>query len=299
MPKSAPEETKPVNLLLMGSDGRVDDPVTVAEMLNAGDWQAGAIRSDSLMVVHIPADRSRVYVISIPRDTYLEVLNARGESQGEDRVNAAFSLYGPYGTWRTVERLTNLRMDHMAIIDFAGFRDITTAIGGVEVYVPEQVVDPYQDVTWEPGWVHLEGDLALKYVRTRSGLEQGDFDRVARQQNFLRAVMAKMLANDVLGSPTRLNSMVGAVADNLTIDEDWSTGDIRSLILSLRGLTTDDVRFATLPLDHYETVEGLGMVNIINPKANRRLWRAVRNARLGDYLENHPELALDDTKKVR
>ena len=77
----------------------------------------------------------------------------------------------------------------MAIIDFDGFRDLTTAIGGVDVFMPESVYDSQQDQQWEQGENHLEDELALKYVRIRYGLLNGDFDRVDRQQNFLRAVM--------------------------------------------------------------------------------------------------------------
>ena len=136
----------------------------------------------------------------------------------------------------------------MAVIDYAGFNDLTEAIGGVDVYVPETVEDTQQDVTWEQGWTHLEGERALQYVRTRHGLLEGDFDRIDRQQNFLRAVLRKTLADGTIGNPTKLSNTLGAITDHLAVDSSWSTKDLRGLAFSLRGIDASKVRFMTLPL---------------------------------------------------
>jgi hypothetical protein len=111
----------------------------------------------------------------------------------------------------------------MAVIDYAGFNDLTTAIGGVDVYIPETVEDTQQDVTWEQGWTHLEGERALQYVRTRHGLLEGDFDRIDRQQNFLRAVLHKTLADGTIGNPFKLTDVLSAISTHLAVDGDWST----------------------------------------------------------------------------
>ena len=196
----------------MGADDpeQLVDKPTVEELLADGEWDPDAYRSDTVMVVHIPADRKAAYLVSIPRDSFVEIYDETGEAQGKNKINAAFAAYGPYGTRHTVEHLSGLRIDHIAIIDFAGFRDLTTAIGGVDVYIPEAVYDSKQDQQWEEGEVHLEGVLALKYVRMRYGLTQGDFDRVDRQQNFLRAVMQKTLSDDTIGNPRRFTATVRA-----------------------------------------------------------------------------------------
>ncbi len=294
------EETKALNILLMGADNPdqdVDKP-TIAELLSDGEWDVGAYRSDTIMVVHIPADRKSAYVVSIPRDSYVQTYDESGQEQGENKINAAFSAYGPFGTLRTVEKLTDLRMDHLAVIDFEGFRDLTTAIGGVDVYVPETVYDSYQDQTWEQGWNHLEGNLALKYVRQRNGLTNGDFDRVARQQNFLRAVMAKVLDNGTIGNPMKFTDTLDAITSHLTVDEDFSNGEIRGLALGLDGLDEDKVRFVTLPLDRYETVEGAGSVNIIEEARSKELWKAVSADRIGRYLDKYPDDELGDQEDV-
>ena len=293
-------ENQPLNIIVMGADNpnRLVEKPTIAELLEDGTWDPGAYRSDTIMVVHLPADRESAYVVSVPRDSYVQIYDAEGEPQGRNKINAAFAEYGPLGTLRTVENLSDLRMDHMAIVDFAGFKDITSAIGGVDVYLPEDVYDVKQDQAWEQGWNHLEGELALKYVRQRSGLANGDFDRVDRQQNFLRAVLEKLLDNGTIGNPVKLTNTLEAVAGNLTVDEDWSNGEIRGLALGMRDLESDRVRFVTLPLDRYETIEGVGSANIIARRQARELWRAVEADRIGRYLNKYPGEELEPPRQI-
>lgn len=294
------KQTEAVNILLMGADNpnQLEDKPTVGELLSDGTWDPGAYRSDTVMVLHVPADRKAAYVVSVPRDSYVTIYDGEGNPHGKNKVNEAFSEYGPFGTWRTIENLSGLRMDHMAIIDFEGFRDLTSAVGGVDVYVPEEVYDYKQDVTWKKGWNHLEGNLALKYVRTRHGLSNGDFDRVARQQNFLRSLMSEVLADDTIGNPITFTDTLEAITRNLTVDESWQTGSIRSLAFSMRGLDSKKVKFLTLPLDHYENVPAAGSVNIIDQKQSKQLWKAVSDDKLGPYLKKYPDDELPDPKDV-
>ena len=294
------KQTEAVNILLMGADNpnQLEDKPTVGELLSDGTWDPGAYRSDTVMVLHVPADRKAAYVVSVPRDSYVTIYDGEGNPHGKNKVNEAFSEYGPFGTWRTIENLSGLRMDHMAIIDFEGFRDLTSAVGGVDVYVPEEVYDYKQDVTWKKGWNHLEGNLALKYVRTRHGLSNGDFDRVARQQNFLRSLMSEVLADDTIGNPLKFTDTLEAITRNLTVDESWQTGSIRSLAFSMRGLDSKKVKFLTLPLDHYENVPAAGSVNIIDQKQSKQLWKAVSDDKLGPYLKKYPDDELPDPKDV-
>jgi anionic cell wall polymer biosynthesis LytR-Cps2A-Psr (LCP) family protein len=186
----------------------------------------------------------------------------------------------------------------MAIIDYQGFRDLTTAVGGVDVYIPQTVYDSYQHQQWDQGEVHLEGNLALKYVRMRHGLLNGDFDRVDRQQNFLRTLMEKVLADDTIGNPVKFTHTLDALTKNLTIDSGWSNSALRSLAFSLRKLSVKDVNFVTVPLDHYETVPGVGSVNIVDETASRQLWTAVAANRLGQWLKAHPDAVLPPPKQV-
>jgi anionic cell wall polymer biosynthesis LytR-Cps2A-Psr (LCP) family protein len=199
---------------------------------------------------------------------------------------------------RTIETLSGVRLNHLAVIDYAGFNDLTSAIGGVDVYIPETVEDTQQDVTWEQGWTHLEGERALQYVRTRHGLLEGDFDRIDRQQNFLRAVLRKTLADGTIGNPFKLTDVLSAISTNLAVDGDWSTKDIRSLAISLRGIDASKVRFMTLPLLRYQDIPGVGSSNIIDTQAARLLWKAVLDDKVAPYLKKHPQDELPDPKDV-
>ena len=288
-----------LNILLMGADDpeQLVDKPTVAQLLEDGAWDPGAYRSDTLMVVHIPADRKAAYLVSIPRDSFVTIYDEQGEAHGKAKINEAFAEYGPFGTWRTVEELSGLHIDHMAIIDFNGFRELTTAIGGVDVYIPEDVYDSKQDQQWEQGDVHLEGVLALKYVRMRYGLTQGDFDRVDRQQNFLRAVMQKMLSAETVGSVTRFPATVRAITGHLTTD-DWPKGEIRRLAFGLRGLDGDKVRFITLPNSGTGTDPVAGSIVVVDERRARVLFDAMESDRVGVYLRRNPDDELPDEENV-
>jgi LCP family protein required for cell wall assembly len=252
-----------------------------------------------MMVVHIPADRKAAYVVSVPRDSYVPIYDDKGNEHHRNKINEAFAEYGPFGTWRTIESLSGVHIDHMAVIDYAGFNELTEAIGGVDVYIPRTVEDTQQHVTWERGRTHLEGERALQYVRTRHGLLEGDFDRIDRQQNFLRAVLQKSLADGTIGDPFKLSAVLSAISTHLAVDSGWSTRDIRNLALSLRGIDAKKVRFLTLPLQRYATVPGAGSVNIIDTQAAGRLWKAVLDDRVAPYLRHHPQDELPDPQDVR
>jgi LCP family protein required for cell wall assembly len=289
-----------INILLMGADNpqQLVKKPTVGELLADGTWDPGAYRSDTMMVVHIPKDRKAAYVVSVPRDSYVPIYDAEGGQHGQNKINEAFAAYGPYGTWRTIENLSGVRIDHMAIIDYAGFRELTEAVGGVDVYIPETVYDSKQDQTWTKGTHHIQGDLALKYVRMRHGLLNGDFDRIDRQQNFLRTLLQKVLADDTIGNPVKFPRTLAAITNHLTVDQSWSTKDIRGLALGLRGLDSKRIRFMTLPLLRYQVIPGVGDSNIIDTQAAKQLWKAVLDDKVEPYLKAHPDDELPDPNDV-
>ncbi|MDQ3663927.1 MAG: LCP family protein [Actinomycetota bacterium] len=261
-----------VNILLAGLDE--GDGRSIAEIQDGG-WDSGVVRSDAIMVLHLTADRQRAYVISIPRDSYVRLYGEDGRPQEMNRINAAFSLYGPTAFRSTVENVTELRMNHVAIADFAGFEDITNALGGVAVTTPGE------------GTQQLDGEESLRYVRTRSGLPSEDFDRIARQQNFLRAMLGKTLSTGTLTNPFTLTSTLKAVVGNLTVDQEFDTGKIRSLALSLRGLRVSDVTFVTAPFGSYGTTDAGASIVRLDEKQSDELWEATANDRMAEYLEEY------------
>jgi LCP family protein required for cell wall assembly len=298
-----PDSGKDLNILLLGSDkGDTDDPAyadtSLAEDARSDTWPVGKFRSDTLMVVHISGDRKQVSVVSIPRDTLVTLYDASGAATHKAKINAAFSEYGPAGAIATVEHLTNLRMDHVAIIDWAGFKDLSTAVGGVPVHIPESFYDPKQKVQWTAGDHVLEGKEALQYVRTRHGLLRGDFDRIERQQNFMRSLMKEVLDAGDLTKPLEFNDMLEAVTRNLTVDEDWENGEIRSLALSLRGTSADKVTFLTVPVSGTPTVPVHGSIVELDMVSTRQLFTAMRDDKVKAYVKAHAELVLPDEDDI-
>lgn len=285
-----------LNILLAGADNGTGP--SIADEIASGRWEPGSHRSDTIMILHIPADRDEAYLVSVPRDSYVKLYDQRGDFTYTDKINAAFSLYGPSGYISTVEHLTGLRMDHLAIIDWQGFKDVSHAIGGVRVFIPHTFYDDSQKITWKKGWETLEGQEALQYVRTRHGLANGDFDRIARQQNFLRSMMRKLLSDGVLHSPTQLTGALKAITSNLTVDDGWSNGDIRGLALSLRDIHTENVTFVTAPLGSYDTTDSGESIVRLDPTKSKELWRALAADDLDTYVAKHKDDALSEPRKV-
>lgn len=297
--KPDPDEGRALNILLLGSDkGKKiegeSQNTSLAEDTAAKTWPVGKYRSDTLMIVHIPADRKQVYLVSLPRDSFVPIYDADNTTDHSEKINAAFSEGGPIATINTVEHLTGMSIDHLAIIDWAGFKDLSTAVGGVPVTIPRAFYDPKQKVQWDAGTQTLKGKKALAYVRTRYGLIGGDFDRIKRQQNFMRSLMGKMLSSGVTSNPTKLSNTVGALASNLTVDAGWSGTGMAKLALSLRGITTDDVTFMTAPVQGTDTDPTYGSIVVLQEDKMAELFTALKTDTMDAYLKKYPDDALSD-----
>jgi len=268
-----------INILLAGADA--GDGPSIEEAVAAGEWPAYSHRSDTIMVLHLSADRKEATLVSVPRDAWVEI-----DGLGMSKINAAFAKGGPSLYVQTLEAFSGLRMDHLAIIDWEGFKELTSALGGIPVYIPEDIYDPSQKVQWTKGEQELEGKKALQYVRMRYGLENGDFDRIKRQQNFLRQTMKQLLSNGTTSNPIRLTGAVEAITRYLTVDSEFSNGDIRSLALSLRSLSEKNVTFLTVPQARYDTIDGQSVV-IIDDVQTKALFQAVANDDVDGYIDEY------------
>jgi LCP family protein required for cell wall assembly len=291
------EASYPLNILLLGADhGNVGQ--SVAQDLADGKWTPGAHLSDTIMLVHIPADRKSVQLVSIPRDTWTRI-DGYPSPGHYAKINAAFSYGGPSLAVKTVQHLTGIHIDHLAIIDWVGFKDLTTALGGVRVYIPHTFYDDSQHITWHRGWQKLEGEQALQYVRTRHGLAHGDFDRIKRQQNFLRETMSQVLSPGTTSNPITLGRVVGVLTSNLTVDNSWDNSEIRSLALSMRSISAKDVQFVTAPLGRYDTSSDGQSIVRLNPKKSKELFADVKHDHIQRYLREYPKTELPKARQVR
>lgn len=276
-PAVQPGAEAAVNVLLLGSDSRV----------SAGDpssWAVGGQRTDAIMVVHLPANRQGAYIVSIPRDSWVTV-----PGRGQAKINAGFSYGGPALMVRTVEKLTGLRIDHVAILDFEGFKRVTDALGGVDIKVAESTRD--ERGSFEAGLQHMNGETALRYVRQRKGLPGGDLDRARRQQNWLRAVMKQLRGRDAAFNVVQLNAVLDTLGDALATDENFTTERMRELIDATAGVGAGQVFFLMAPVKGFGTSADGQSIVLLSDRKGGPLWTAMRTDRMREWMEaNHPEV---------
>jgi LCP family protein required for cell wall assembly len=280
------------NILLVGLDCDEDAPVSDSlrhcnpnestDLSDLDHAEATGNRSDVLMVLHVSEDGSKAQLVSIPRDSYVEV-----DGHGRTKINAAFSYGGPSLLARTVEQATGLYINHVMIVDFHGFKGISNAIGGVQVYVKDEIRVPGTgEVAWRQGWQTIKGEDALTYVRTRYGLPRGDFDRVQRHQNFLRAVMQRSQSMAVLANPLAVTKLVGEVTSNMAVDSGFKESEILDLTFAGLQLRMDDVSYATVPYEGSAMINGASVV-LLKEQEMRDLFDAIAHDKFISYVNDH------------
>jgi len=241
-----------VNFLLVGSDSRAG---TGNEFESEGTVDGE--RSDTTIIANLAPDGTTT-LVSFPRDTLVAI-----PGHGKGKLNSAITIGGPSLLIRTIERLTQLRIDHYVSVDLEGFRRMTDAIGGVTVCLralPDgstaNLRDPWSQWRGVVGANHLDGEQALAFVRQRHGLPGGDFDRIHRQQQFIGAVFEKATSSGVLTNPARLEGLLRAALGSLTVDDSTTIDDLQRLATRLRGVRADKVRFETIPVRAPTPAEG-------------------------------------------
>ncbi|MER5752146.1 LCP family protein [Streptomyces sp. NPDC002088] len=265
------------NILLIGSDSRSGD----------GNGQygrnSGTERSDTTILLHLAAGRRSATAVSLPRDLMVDVpacLRPDG-SRTEPMFamfNYAFAMGGSACSVRTVEKLTDVRVDHYVVVDFSGFKEMVDAVDGVEVCLKEPVDDKAAKLRLPAGRVTLDGEQALGYVRARKSLGNGsDTDRMDRQQRFLGALVNKVQSNDVLLNPVKLYPVLDAATSSLTTDPDLaSLRGLYELVRGLRDIPTERVQFLTVPRESY--VYNANRDQLVEPEAQRLFERLRRDA---------------------
>jgi LCP family protein required for cell wall assembly len=304
----------PVNILLVGTDGRPDNPADLG-------------RADSIIVLHIPAGHDRAYLVSIPRDTLVQIpafpkTKFRG---GQNKINAAFAfgaLNGggfPGGTELladTIKQLYGIGFDAAAVVNFSGFDQVVDALGGVDLCVDEKVTSihvgfkngketlpftqdanlhlhPVPGVTPEvylPGCQHMAAWQALDYTRQRDLLANGDGDygRQRHQQQFIKAVFKEVLSSGTLTNPAKLSKVLDTVGKAMTIDtggvsiEDW--------IYAMRGITDSGMTTIKTNGGQYDTINvpGIGDCEQLTD-TSLQLLHAVKNDDVAGFVTQHPD----------
>ena len=280
-----PQKAEPVNgtaamnILVMGSDTRGTDDVDV-ETAGATDQ-----RADTLMLVHIPADRKNVYAVSLMRDLWVTI-----PGKGESKINAALAYGGVPLMVQTVESLFQQRIDHVAMVDFEGFKGLTDALGGVEVDIKIPFAPgsgPMKGHFYAAGKQTLNGDEALAFVRERKSFSDGDYQRVRNQQAYLKSIISKTIARETLTNPVTVNSMVSAVSPYVSVDKGFDAAAIGNLALGLKDIRANDTVMFTLPtLGTGTSADGQSIV-VPDTKAMADIASALSKDELGAYVAAH------------
>lgn len=262
----------PLNVLVLGSDSRLADP--------SGPANSVGQRSDTIMLVHVTADLSHAYVISIPRDSYVEIPAAGGWVGGKNKINAAFTYGGAPLAAETVYNLTGLPLDGAVVVDFTSVRTLVDAVGGVRVCTSYEVRSIHTDRIWPAGCNAMSGDSAQDFIRQRHSMPGGDFGRIHNQQLVLTSLLSKTTSRGTLTNPMRFDAFLRAATGAVTVDE---TMDVQGLALALRHLRPDDLTFATLPSTSSSLRTPYGLAVEVDEQATDDLFAAVSQDRLPEW----------------
>lgn len=245
---SAQADYEALNILIMGTDTRTGQGNDFGD---PGTTASGNGHSDTTILLHVSADRSRAFAVSIPRDSWVTRPSCKDgdTSTVTGRFNDAFAAGGPACTIRAVETLTNVRVDHFFVVDFKGFQSVVDAVGGVPICLAEAVDDPKSGLKLDKGTHVLDGTQALAFARARKTLGDGsDLSRIDRQQVFLSALIRQVQSKSLLTDLPALVSVVTSVSQSLTTDTELGNLEaLKDLALSLQGITPSKVKFLTVP----------------------------------------------------
>ncbi|WP_239464169.1 LCP family protein [Glutamicibacter protophormiae] len=267
-----------MNIMLVGVD-HADDNSDQSAALDGAVSQ----RSDSMMLVHIPEDRSQVYIMSTVRDMYVEI-----PGYGKNKLNAAVSFGGIPLLVQTMEGLFDTKVDHVAMIDFDGFKELSTALGGVTVQNDIPFTAHDTDYFYPEGEITLEGDRALRFVRERKSFSNGDYQRVANQRKFIAAAASQMLSTDTLTNPVKLYDIVDKVSPYLTFDSGFDAATLVGLGMQLKKVDTNNLAMFTMPTAGSSTSADGQSIELPSGQAILQIREALKSDTMDEYLEENP-----------
>lgn len=267
-----PGEKPPLNILLLGSDSRGEGENLL---------EATGNRSDTIMVVHVSGDRQRIDIMSIMRDTWVDI-----PGHGPAKINAAYSYGGAPLLVQTVEGLIGQRIDHLALIDFEGFKGLTEAVGGVTLYnsVPfsTPAVGSQPAYEFPAGEITVQGEQALVFVRERYSFADGDYQRVRNQQAFMQGLMRKLMSRQTLTNPATMKNLIDSLGGYVAVDSGLDLGAMLDLGGSLANLDMSGVRSFTMPTSGTGSEGGQSVV-YLNEEALPALRQAFADDTLSEY----------------
>jgi LCP family protein required for cell wall assembly len=237
------------NWLIAGSDSRQGLTSAQEHQYSTGNLDAtGEGRSDTIMILHIPAGGGRPILISVPRDSYVNI-----PGYGMNKINAAFSFGGPALLAKTIQSDTGLYINHFMDIGFGGFVNVVNAVGGVRMCLPSAINDQASGLNLSAGCQVLSGGQALAWVRDRHSFATQDLQREQDQRLFLSALLKKMTSAGVILNPFDSVPAASGVASNLTVDQATQLYQLLSAARALQNPLTTTVPIAS---SNYSTSVG-------------------------------------------
>ncbi|NUT71334.1 LCP family protein [Pseudarthrobacter sp. C4D7] len=267
----------PMNILVIGSDIR-DTPAREAAAHTAATGEPQDQRADTLMVVHVPADRRSLYLISINRDNWVDIPGFGGA-----KINTALQYGGIDMQTATVQQLLGITIDHTLMLDFGGFKILVDGLGGIDVNVPVAFQSTIETQhVFSAGVNHLDGQAALEFSRERHAFADGDFQRVRDQQIMLRAILGRLTAGGALNDVNTVRSLVDFASCCLTVDRAFDPVQAAVLAYSLRNLDVNAIGTMTLPTTGSGFVAGQSVL-FPDYAGIAAVGAALREGRIADF----------------
>ena len=258
------------NILLLGSDTRSGSEAA----------QVSGSRADSIMLMHIPADGKGVYLVSIMRDTWVNI-----PGYGSAKINAALNYGGISLQVATVENLLGIKIDHVAEIEFEGFKALVNSVGGVDVQVPFNF--DINAWSFKQGMQHMDGGAALAFVRARYQFADGDYQRVRNQRAFLRGLYNTMKAKGALSNVGSFQSAVESIAGYMRVDSGLDAAQIAQIAAPVLTSGDTTMRMTTLPnAGPGWSYDGQSIV-IVNQAANANLSYALQHDSMDQFMATY------------
>ena len=281
-PTSPEQQYAALNVLLVGSDTRTGQGTGFGDpsLTSSGNGQ-----SDTVILLHLAADRKSAFAVSIPRDSWVTRPSCRADGTVDGTVtgkfNAAYAQGGRRCVIQVVEALTHVTINNFVEVDFKGFEAIVKALGGVPICTVTPLHDPiYKDknghyhgsgLDLPAGTTVLDGTQALQFVRARNLDPTADIGRVDRQHYFLSALIRTVEGQNLFTNPFKLDSVLSAVTSSLTVDAGLSGDKLKDFVLSLQGLSPSKVAFYTVPT----VARGDGENLLWVPAKAELMWQAM------------------------
>ncbi|WP_221492786.1 LCP family protein [Streptomyces griseoloalbus] len=279
--KNRPEAGHGMNILLVGTDGRDGIGREEREKYRLGG--APCHCTDTIMIVHISADRDRASVVSLPRDSYAETPPHTDRVSGERheghplKLNAAYAEGGPQLTVRTVEKMTRVKIDHYLEVDFTSFMKTVDVLGGVEICTDRRITDSHTGLDLPAGRHTLRGGQALQYVRSRHVDSASDLSRMKRQQHFMASLVERATSSGILLNPMKFRDVTRAVLGSVRADQGFGTDELLDLGRAMRNFSPSSSEFTTVPITEMgHVVEGVGLTLKWDTEKSEHVFEALR-----------------------